>query len=72
MTTTLQIDQMTLEEKLQTMEILWESLSRKPDEFESPAWHGEVLQRREEKIKSELDPSIDWEQAKSELRDLPK
>jgi hypothetical protein len=72
MTTALQIDQMTLEEKLQTMELLWESISRKPEEFESPAWHETVLQEREERIRAHLDPSIDWEQAKSELRALQK
>jgi hypothetical protein len=68
----LQIDQMTTEEKLETMEALWENLTRKPDEFASPGWHEIVLKQREESIKSGQEPSIDWEQAKSELRDLQK
>ena len=59
---------MTTEEKLQTMEALWENLTRKPEEFASPAWHEAVLRQREDRVKSGLDPSVDWEQAKSELR----
>jgi hypothetical protein len=46
----LPLDQMTVEEKLQLMEILWEDLSRNPESIPSPAWHGEVLAERERKI----------------------
>jgi len=30
------------------MEWLWASLSKKPEEVESPEWHGEVLAARKE------------------------
>jgi Putative addiction module component len=30
-------------ERLQAMEWLWASLSKKQQDIESPAWHGEVL-----------------------------
>jgi hypothetical protein len=46
----LPLDQMTVEEKLQLMEILWEDLSRNPENIPSPAWHGEVLAERQRKI----------------------
>ncbi len=46
----LPLDQMTVEEKLQLMEILWDDLSRHPENIPSPAWHGEVLAERERKI----------------------
>ena len=39
-------------ERLQTMEWLWASLSKKPGEIESPAWHGEVLAARQAKVDS--------------------
>ena len=39
-------------EQLQAMEWLWASLSKKPDEIESPAWHGEVLAARQAKVDS--------------------
>jgi len=40
------IEQMSLEERLQTMELLWASLARMPDAVPSPNWHGEVLATR--------------------------
>ena len=39
-------------EQLQAMEWLWASLSKKPEEIESPQWHGEVLSARKAKIDS--------------------
>ncbi|MBK1704930.1 addiction module protein [Halochromatium glycolicum] len=42
----LPLDQMSTEDKLQAMEVLWESLSRDAGEIASPAWHGEVLAER--------------------------
>ena len=40
------IEQMTVEERLQTMELLWASLAQTPEAVPSPAWHGEVLADR--------------------------
>ena len=44
------IEQMSLEERLQTLELLWASLVRTPDAVPSPEWHGEVLATRLSKI----------------------
>ena len=38
-----EIEQMSLEERLQAMELLWTSLA---DAVPSPDWHGEVLATR--------------------------
>jgi hypothetical protein len=46
----LPLDEMTMEEKLQTMELLWDSLCRDKEPLVSPAWHGEVLAAREAAI----------------------
>jgi len=59
---------MTLEEKLQAMEALWEDLSRNPDNLESPAWHEDVLREREERLASNEASVMDWEQAKAHIR----
>ena len=40
------IDQMSLEERLQAMELLWASITRSPDAVQSPAWHEDVLASR--------------------------
>ena len=41
---------MTVAEKLQLMEVLWDDLSRSPEDVPSPAWHGEVLAERQRLI----------------------
>ena len=45
-----EIEKMSLDERLQTMELLWASLARTPDAVPSPDWHGEVLAKRMAKI----------------------
>lgn len=42
----LPLDQICTKDKLQTIDALWESLSRDAAEIESPSWHGEVLAER--------------------------
>jgi hypothetical protein len=44
------IEQMSLEEQLQAMELLWASLSRTPDAVPSPDWHGDILAERMAKM----------------------
>ena len=49
---TLEIERMTLVERLQAMELLWRSISAEPDKLESPAWHKKVLENRLAKVKA--------------------
>lgn len=59
---------MTTEEKLQMLELLWEDLSRAPDQVPAPSWHGDVLRDREQR-----DPAfVEWNAAKEKLRDRRK
>jgi hypothetical protein len=64
----LSLDEMTVEDKLQAMEALWESLSADPAAIESPAWHEEELRKRERKIASGEAKFIDCEKAKADIR----
>jgi putative addiction module component (TIGR02574 family) len=59
---------MTVKEKLQLMEVLWEDLSRAPENVKSPAWHGEELKKREARIASGKTKFVEWEKAKKEIR----
>ena len=68
MSTTLPLEQMTTEEKLIAMEELWADLTRKQNEFKSPAWHESILKERDERFRAGLEQSVDWEKAKDELR----
>ena len=69
---TLPLDRMTREDKLRAMEELWEDLSRDEAQFESPAWHGDVLRDRAEAVNSGKEKFMDWETAKQELRNKRK
>ena len=62
----LPLSEMTIEEKLQAMEALWEDLSRTPDLLESPAWHQDVLRERE--LAAGEASFMDWGQAKVYIR----
>lgn len=50
MSTLIEIEKMTLPERLEAMELLWDSLSRDASAVTSPAWHGDVLAERLERI----------------------
>lgn len=47
-----QIDRMSSSERMEAMELLWESFSKERVEYPSPDWHGEVLAGRTEIIDS--------------------
>jgi hypothetical protein len=65
---TLPLEQMSVEEKIQTMESLWDSLLHENLEMASPDWHGEVLAEREAAIERGEDQFEDWEAAKDKIR----
>ena len=66
---TLPLDKMTTAEKLRAMEALWADLTRNEADFESPAWHEQILKEREAGVQSGQASFIDWETAKKQLRD---
>ena len=68
MPVTLPLSDMTVAEKLQLMETLWEDLSRDAGAFESPEWHLDVLEERERRIASGKARFTDWEEAKADIR----
>jgi hypothetical protein len=65
---TLAIKQMSWDEKLRAMEDLWESISREESRFESPSWHGEILQETAARYEAGKEQPLDWAAAKRELR----
>jgi hypothetical protein len=68
MSTTIQIERMSREEKLQTMEALWADLSRDDARVESPAWHRDVLKETEARVVAGEEKMADWTTAKRVLR----
>ena len=67
MTTPLAIDRMTIEEKLQTMEALWEDLCRHGEMLPAHDWQTQILDEREGLLEGRKAQFIDWEQAKKEI-----
>lgn len=61
--TLIELSQMSIEQKLQTMELLWDDLCRETSMI-SPQWHGELLQQRLEGSRLNRDKFIDWSDAK--------
>ena len=64
----LNLQEMSRQEKLRAMHVLWEDLVRDDEAVESPAWHGEVLMETEERVQAGTERIWDWEEAKEELR----
>ncbi|MFA5043080.1 MAG: addiction module protein [Kiritimatiellia bacterium] len=68
MNTTIQIEHMSREEKLQTMETLWADLSKDDAGVKSPAWHYDALKETEAKVAAGQEQIADWTTAKRDLR----
>jgi putative addiction module component (TIGR02574 family) len=60
-----EISKMSVLERLQTMEALWDSLTREPAGIKSPKWHEEILSERKEKIEGSSANFISLEELKS-------
>lgn len=67
MSTLAEIERMTPSERLQTMELLWESLVRDAKAVESPEWHGEILESRLERIREGKAKYLTLDEARQRL-----
>ena len=68
MASTLPLEKMSVEEKLQAMESLWDDLCNRAGGITSPAWHGDVLAEREAMHERGDDAFEDWEDAKRNIK----
>lgn len=64
----LPLNEMSVEEKTNAMEAIWENLSASPESVESPAWHEEELRVREARVEAGDAKFVNWEKAKAEIR----
>jgi hypothetical protein len=64
----LPLSELTLSQKLDLMEAIWDDLARDEQTLESPDWHEEVLNDREQALASgEVAVSV-WAEAKDRIR----
>ena len=68
MSTNLPLKDMTLQEKLAAMELLWDDLARSPESVESPNWHKDILDERRKGVADGTAHFVDWETAKKDIR----
>lgn len=63
----LQVEQMTVEEKLRAMEEIWENLSRTEENVPVPQWHKDLLDERERLVREGKARFSSWETAKKRI-----
>ncbi len=63
------IKKMTTEEKIKTMETIWDDLCKKAESIPSPLWHKKILRERENRIQNGEEEFIDWNSAKKYILD---
>ena len=65
---TIPLEKMSVEERLQAVELHWDGLCSKADGVSSPAWHADVLAERGAMQKSGDDEFADLDAAKRDIR----
>ncbi|ODS33119.1 MAG: hypothetical protein SCARUB_01743 [Candidatus Scalindua rubra] len=66
---TLPLEKMTTEDKIRTMETIWDDLCKKAESIPSPSWHKDILEEREKAIENGKEEFIDWSEAKKQIED---
>jgi putative addiction module component (TIGR02574 family) len=64
----LNLDKMTIAEKLSIMEKLWSHLCANPESIPSPGWHREVLETRTQRISEGKEQFHSLESVKSRIK----
>jgi putative addiction module component (TIGR02574 family) len=67
MVTPLAIDQMTIEEKLQTMEALWNDLCQHEEMLPVHDWQKDLLDDRKRLLEKGDAQFLDWEESKKRI-----
>lgn len=67
MTLSESLQTLSVTEKIQIMESLWNDLCQQANQVKSPDWHQQILAKRESAIKLGEDKFIDWEAAKRRI-----
>ncbi len=59
-----------LDERLEILEKIWESIQQNNQVIEIPDWHREILEERFQKNKNNLTKGKSWEEVKKSLLNL--
>jgi len=64
----LPLKRMTLAQKMEVLERVWESVRQEGERFESPPWHAEVLAERRRLVEAGKAKFSPWSEAKERIR----
>ncbi len=64
----LPLAKLTLAEKLDLIETLWDDITKDDKAIASPTWHEEVLQDRQKALDAGKAAPHDWQEAKDRIR----
>ncbi len=64
-----EISNMSIAERLQTMEAIWDSLTHEDTDIESPDWHNDVLTERKKAIENGSAKLISLNELKASLKE---
>jgi len=68
----IRIDQMSVNEKLEAISMIWDSLAETPELIPAPDWQRTELQRRGELLDSGESSVSDWDDAEKRFDQLGK
>ena len=63
----LDLNKISIEDKLKLMELIWNNLVEEGEEVPSPKWHKEKLFMRKKKLKEHKEEVLDWRDAKKDI-----
>jgi putative addiction module component (TIGR02574 family) len=66
----LQLDGLSVAQKIQLLEKIWADLCQESGDVRSPEWHAAVLEERKRKIEGGTMPVSPWNEAKKRLMKL--
>jgi putative addiction module component (TIGR02574 family) len=59
---------LSIGEKLEIVESLWDQIAESPEALPIPDWHKDELDRRSESFESDPGAGIPWDEAKRRIR----
>lgn len=62
------LSDLTFSQKLNLMETIWDEITTDDKQLESPDWHKDILNDRENALESGKAKFSDWEEAKERIR----
>ena len=68
----LPLNTMSVGEKVQLLELVWDNLCHQPGDVRSPEWHAAILRERQRQIENGTMAVSSWSEAKDRLQRLGK